>query len=123
MTLDRETEKRSDFRSPISYPVWYRELGEKGLEGDWERTVTRDLSGGGMSIELAGDHTLARHMGGLLELQVVIPPSPVFALGKIVRVFHDEGGRLCVGVMFASITPADQDRIVRFVLNEGLERP
>jgi c-di-GMP-binding flagellar brake protein YcgR len=106
----------------VSYPIWYRDIREGGPGRDWSRTSTRDLSGGGSSFDLVDDRRLERRAGDMLEVQVIIPPTPVFAIGKIVRVFSDEQGGLCAAVMFASIAPRDKDRIVRIVLNEGLER-
>jgi c-di-GMP-binding flagellar brake protein YcgR len=58
----------------------------------------------------------------MLEVQIVIPPTPVFAIAKIVRIFQDDESTLCAGVMFVSVSPKDKDRIVRVVLNEGLEK-
>lgn len=116
-------QKRTDFRSGVSYPIWYRDLDESGHGGEWARTTTRDLSGGGASFDLADDRRLTRKSGDMLEIQVILPPSPVFAIGRVVRVFQDERAHLCAGVMFVSIAPRDKDRIVRVVLNEGLERP
>lgn len=122
MTEQDKGQKRSDFRTGASYPVWYRDAQTGGNGGDWARTSSRDLSGGGASFELVDDARLSRQAGDLIEVQVILPPTPVFAIGKIVRVFRDDGGALCAGVMFASIAGRDKDRIVRVVLNEGLEK-
>lgn len=119
----RESQKRSDFRSDSAYPIWYRDLRESRPEGEWARTSTKDLSGGGASFGLVDDRRLERRVGDVLEVQVILPPTPVFAIAKIARVFMDEGGSLCAGVMFVSVASKDKDRIVRAVLSEGLERP
>ncbi|MGE5578679.1 MAG: PilZ domain-containing protein [Bacillota bacterium] len=118
----RESQKRSDFRSGISYPIWYRDLRNSGPGGEWARTSTKDLSGGGASFSLVDDRRLLRRTGDTLEVQVILPPTPVFAIAKIVRIFQDDDGSLCAGVMFVSVAPKDKDRIVRVVLNEGLEK-
>lgn len=120
MTEQGREQKRSDFRTNLSYPIWYRDAAASGRGADWARTLSLDLSGGGASIELVDDRRLSRHSADLLELQVILPPIPVFAIGKIVRVFMDERGVLCAGIMFVSIAPKDKDRIIRAVLNEGL---
>ncbi|MEX0974433.1 MAG: PilZ domain-containing protein [Bacillota bacterium] len=122
MDQTKEPQKRSDFRSGLSYPIWYRDLHEGGPGGEWARTSTRDLSGGGSSFDLVDGGRLERRTGDMLEIQVILPPTPVFAIGRVVRVFQDERGCLWAGVMFVSIAPKDKDRIVRVVLNEGLER-
>ncbi len=116
------SQKRSDFRSGISYPIWYRDLRDDGSEGEWARTATKDLSGGGASFKLVDDQRPLRKTGDMLEVQIVIPPTPVFAIAKIVRIFQDDESTLCAGVMFVSVSPKDKDRIVRVVLNEGLEK-
>lgn len=118
----KESQKRSDFRSLVSYPIWYRDLKETRPDGEWARTSTRDLSGGGASFDLVDDRRLERRTGDVLEVQVILPPTPVFAIAKVVRVFEDDRGYLCAGVMFVSMAPRDKDRIVRIVLSEGLER-
>lgn len=117
-------QKRNDFRTGATYPIWYRDAqtGAGGGTGEWERTTTKDLSGGGASFELVDDAALRRSVNDLLEVQVILPPAPVFAIGKIARVFRDERGTLCAGIMFVSIAGRDKDRIVRVVLTEGLER-
>ena len=120
---DREVQRRSDFRSQATYPIWYREVDEKGEAGRWAIASTRDLSGGGASFELVDEGKHGWQVGDLVEVQVVVPPRPVFAIGKIVRLFRDERGNACAGVMFVSISPSDKDRIVGAVLDEGLRRP
>ena len=122
MTDQGQGQKRSDFRTALSYPIWYRDVRADKPGGDWARTLTRDLSGGGASFELVDDRRVFRQTGDLLEVQAILPPVPVFAIGKIVRVFRDESGTLFAGVMFASVASKDRDRIVRVVLSEGLER-
>lgn len=122
MTEQDKGQKRSDFRTGASYPIWYRDAQAGGDAGEWARTVTRDLSGGGALFELVDDGRLSRQAGDLLEIQVILPPVPVFAIGRIVRVLRDERGTLCAGVMFVSVAAKDKDRIVRVVLNEGLEK-
>lgn len=116
-------QKRNYFRSDTAYPIWYRDLSDSEVAKDWVRSVTRDLSGGGTSLELPDVPPALRKPGDLIEIQVIIPPVPVFALGRIVRVFQDDKGNWCAGVMFASIDPRDKDRIVRTVLAEEVERP
>ena len=120
---DNEVQRRSDFRSQATYPIWYREVGDEEETGRWTIASTRDLSGGGASFELVDDGKHEWSVGDLVEAQVIVPPKPVFAIGKIVRLFQDERGKACAGVMFVSISPADKDRIVRAVLDEGLRRP
>jgi c-di-GMP-binding flagellar brake protein YcgR len=83
--------------------------------------VSRDLSGGGASFEMPDSPPVSRKPGDLLELQVVVPPTPVFAIAEVVRVFQDERGSWCAGVKFASIDAPDRDRIVRTVLSEGVK--
>lgn len=119
----KESQKRNDYRSDLTYPIWYRDLRDGGLDGEWARTSTKDLSGGGASFELVDDRRLERHTGDMLEVQVILPPTPVFAIAKIVRLFDDEKAGRCAAVMFASVAPKDKDRIVRVVLNERLEKP
>lgn len=119
----KDEQKRSDFRSGSVYPIWYRDLEDYGRERDWARTSTRDLSGGGASFALVDPKRLERRSGDVLEVQVIVPPAPVFAIAQIVRVFQDEEKRLCAAVMFVSIESNDRDRIVRVALNEGLDRP
>lgn len=118
-----EGQKRSDYRTETSFPIWYREFSDSGVSKEWVRAVTRDLSGGGASFDLPDVPPAVRKSGDLLEIQVVIPPSPVFAIGRVVRVFQDDRGFWCAGVMFASVDPRDKDRIIRTVLSEGLVRP
>lgn len=123
MTSSSESQKRSDFRTEISYPIWYRDFAEADESREWTRAVTRDLSGGGASFRLRRGITERMEPDNLLEVQIIIPPTPIFAIGRIVRVFHDEKGRRCAGVMFASIDDRDKDRIVRAVLSEGVGKP
>lgn len=119
----KESQKRNDYRTDIAYPIWYRDLHGGQGDGEWFRTSTKDLSGGGSSFELVDDKRLLRRTGDILEVQVILPPTPVFAIAKIVRLFQDDRSSLCAAVMFASVAPRDKDRIVRVVLSEGLERP
>jgi c-di-GMP-binding flagellar brake protein YcgR len=123
LTNQSEAQKRSDYRTETSYPIWYRDFSDRGVSSEWVRAVTRDLSGGGASFDLPDVPPRERKSGDLLEIQVIVPPTPVFAIGRIVRVFQDERGYWCAGVMFASIEPRDKDRIVRAVLSEGVGRP
>jgi len=118
-----EIQRRENYRSKASYPIWYRDLADGSEEGEWIRTVSRDLSGGGAAFEMPDCPPADRKPGDLLEIQLVVPPTPVFAIAEVVRIFEDNKGRLCAGVMFASINSRDRDRIVRAVLREGVKNP
>ena len=100
----KESQKRSDYRSGITYPVWYRGLPSDQADGEWARSRTLDLSGGGASFELIDQGAHSYQVGDVLELQVILPPSPVFGIAKIVRLFLSDGNRLCAAVMFACVT-------------------
>jgi len=121
--LSHEDQKRSDYRTNMSYPIWYRKLSDKPGRREWNRAVTRDLSGGGASFRIIDTLHVAKKPGELLEIQIVIPPKPVFVIGEVIRVFEDDRGRRFVAVKFASIEQHEKDRIVRAVLSEGLGRP
>lgn len=116
-----KSQKRLHYRSGASYPVWYRDLSGASEAGDWIHSVSRDLSGGGVSFEMPDAPPVERKPGDLLEVQVIVPPTPVFAIAQIVRVFQDEKGAWCAGVMFASIDSHDRDRIVSAVFREGVK--
>ncbi|QUL98611.1 MAG: PilZ domain-containing protein [Candidatus Fermentithermobacillus carboniphilus] len=117
-------EKRNDFRAKASYPLWYRVLvSESGTWSplqDWERTSTIDISAGGAAF-YSGSSTLG--VGDLVEFQFVVPPRPVFGIGKIVRVVTgDDGKPVSAAMMFLSLEPRDRDRIAQIALHDGLER-
>ncbi len=118
----KDPQKRSDFRNESIYPIWYRSACEDELEKEFSRSSTKDLSGGGASFELVDPKRFERRSGDMLEVQVILPPRPVFAIAKVMRIFQDGSGALCAAVMFASIEPRDKDRIVRVVLSEGLDK-
>jgi c-di-GMP-binding flagellar brake protein YcgR len=120
LTRTDETQRRLDYRSSASYPLWYRDLGKAEDGGDWIRSVSRDLSGGGACFEMPDTPPVGRKPGDLLEVQVIVPPTPVFAIAEVVRTFQDDRGVWYAGVMFASIDARDRDRIVRAVLREGV---
>ncbi|HHY45334.1 MAG TPA: hypothetical protein GX512_06460 [Firmicutes bacterium] len=121
MTRNDDTQRRRDYRSSAAYPVWYRDLRSVEQDGEWIRSVSRDLSGGGVCIQMPDAPPVQRKPGDLLEVQVVVPPTPVFAIAEVVRVFQDDSGAWYAGVMFASIDAGDRDRIVSAVLREGVK--
>jgi c-di-GMP-binding flagellar brake protein YcgR len=121
LTRTNGSQKRNHYRTGVAYPIWYRDFRDMAETGDWVHSVSRDLSGGGASFEMPDFPPAARKPGDLLELQVVVPPTPVFAIAEVVRVFEEPEGSWCAGVKFASIDASDRDRIVRTVLSEGVK--
>ncbi len=121
MTKSDASQKRDHYRTGVTYPIWYRDFRDIPEAEDWIRSVSRDLSGGGASFEMPDFLLRPRKPGDLLELQVVVPPTPVFAIAEVVRVFEEPEDSWCAGVKFLSIEVSDRDRIVRTVLSEGVK--
>lgn len=118
----KPVERRSDFRAPAVYPLWYRPVPLEGKnERDWIMTVTSNISGGGVCFREGERQYVKVKPGDLLELRLSIPAGPVFCIAEAVRVFEDNGDTM-VAAKFISMEERDRDRIVRLALSEGLER-
>lgn len=115
------TEKRVDFRAAARYPLWFRPVTEDIHEdAGWHSALTRDLSGGGAAFH-APEAVLTRlGPGNLLEVQLMIPGGPVFAIGRVARISREEGQESLLALEFVSLPAGDKDRIVGIVLSEGL---
>jgi c-di-GMP-binding flagellar brake protein YcgR len=114
-------ERRDDYRAIVNYPLWYRHVPKENRDDvEWERTMTRDLSAGGAHI---WGCLPSLSVGDLLEIQIIIPPRPVFTIAQVVRIMYDEDNRAeSFGVAFLSIAQQDRDRIASVVLKDGLGR-
>lgn len=116
-------QRRQAFRARISYPVWYRQLAGPGAELQWQKTVTNDLSAGGVSFGagIPGETTVLKP-GDFLELRLLLPEKPLFIKGKVVREGLDESGGPTFAVSFLSLRSPDADYIARVALGGGLEQ-
>ncbi len=112
--------RRRDFRVPTAYPVQWRRIDE-GDEAPWERSVTKDLSGGGAAISVSPQVCEGCSVGDILEMQIMLPGGPVLCIGRVLRKFREEESKKSfLATEFVSLTAGDKDRIVRIVLSEGL---
>lgn len=117
----RKFQRRSFFRIDAALAVALLPQGE-GQE-DWRSYQSRNISGGGL---LVVGPPLSPGTKALVRIE--LPEREVRAEGVVVRCCErgeaGRGGRNTpaeLGLRFTAIDPADQDRIVRFVLERQAE--
>jgi c-di-GMP-binding flagellar brake protein YcgR len=108
--LQRRDYARISDRLPVTF--WVEEDAQAFGEAD---AVTRDVSGGGMSMLM--ERLKAPMQEATLGFQLRLPDGgPVTARGQVMRVDPTEARNLCVvGVRFSRILETDRKRLVRHV--------
>ncbi|GEM_PF-1297235 len=120
---DGRTQRRSDYRAEVSYPVWYRPLPAfSDTKASWHTSTTQDLSAGGMFFPVDAEVDLWSGESELLEIQLFLPTGPIFLLARPVRQVDTGNGNKAAAVQFVSLAPGDKEKIARVVLSGGLER-
>ncbi len=110
---------RSFTRAPAIVPIMYRPVGSERRQ-PWNRAETRDLGGGGLMFWTKQPP----QPGSQLEMVIELPQRSVEATGEVIRVQErpeEEGGGFGVAVRFVSVSEADRDRLIRFVLRRQAE--
>jgi c-di-GMP-binding flagellar brake protein YcgR len=126
LKTDGEIEKiqrREFFRFDWNVPVNYRVLNSaKSGDADsrsFVRTITRDLSGGGVCIKLKEKIDYEKY----IECELLFDTeNKISFIGKIVRftMYESKQGEYSseVGVMFEKIDEKDRDRVISLIFQE-----
>lgn len=85
------------------------------------KTVTKDLSGGGVQVV----SEMPLHLGTKLQVEVEVPEHGlVQAVGEVIRVFRPVSDRklFWLAVKFTDIQENARDKIIRFIFKKQLEQ-
>lgn len=77
----------------------------------WQRARTRDVSRGGLLLEIGE----SLEPGTAMLLAVELPAGVIHAQGRVTRIRPGSGGKLLTGVRFTEITPEDQAMLDSFI--------
>lgn len=115
-------QRREFFRFEWSLPIKYRIIPPGSTpekeEGPFKESITRDISGGGLSVAL--EELIER--GETLECQLLFKnKKAVHFTGKVVRSskYELEGKyKYEIGVVFERIQPVDQEKVIKYIFEE-----
>ncbi len=85
--------------------------GTGGSVGNWQPARARDISHGGLLLEVAGQ--LAP--GTAILLAVELPAGTIHVQGRVTRTRPGSGDKILAGVRFTEITPEDQATLDDFI--------
>lgn len=105
-------QRRKYFRSPVKIPVFIRQEQDAG---DLQRTLIRDLSGGGARLDDPGIRPSA---GDRLELYFRNDPEKARPLRAEVVRRSKSGNDETISVRFGAISESERDKIISFI-NKG----
>lgn len=117
LTEIQRIQRRSFFRfdtvQDVSYRLFESVLLEDEERGPFKKSITKDISGGGVCILMEDKPS----MGNLIEGELQLSGDVKF-MGKVVRVIAmRESGRFKyeIGVMFTKIDNRSRERIISFI--------
>lgn len=110
-------QRRNYVRLDDNIPVTIYKLQEEDLTGF--DTVTKDISGGGVRLEIPH----AYELGTELELHLKLPAARIVAVGKVVRCLQLEAPKkgYNIGIQFTIIEERDRDRIIKYIFDRQRE--
>ena len=117
LSEEERLQRRTFFRFSTILDVQYRMFRELEEEdrGTFKKTITRDISGGGLCLLTNEKPHYGWYIEGVLNIQRDIP-----FIGRIVRVInvHDKGKfNYEVGVEFVEIKNPDREKIIGFIFD------
>lgn len=110
-------QRRKYFRSPVKVPVFIR---LERATGELQRTLIRDLSGGGARLDDPGIHPSA---GDRLELYFRNDPEKARPLRAEVVRRSKSGDDETISVRFGAISETERDKIISFINKGTTGRP
>ncbi len=120
-SLPEKIQRRIYFRFLASQDIKIRIYAKRGTpskeRGEFQKTVTRDISGGGMCLLLREKAEVGQYIEGILNIS---DGDTVTYVGKIVRVINvDDKGifKYEVGVEFEDITEKDREKLIGFIFD------
>ncbi|AVX20750.1 MULTISPECIES: flagellar brake protein [Carboxydocella] len=110
-------QRRNYVRLDDSVPLTFYKLQEDDITGT--DTVTKDISGGGVRIEIPQPLEL----GTELELHLKLPKDKIIAVGKVVRCLPLEKPKkgYNIGIQFTIIEERDRDKIIKYIFDRQRE--
>lgn len=114
-------QRRQFFRFDWSIPIQYRVIGsmnpEYNEDSPYKKAITRDMSGGGVSIGLEEKVELDK----FVECQLPLPRRTINFFGKVVRSVRTENEEIYkyeIGVLFRKIENRDREEVIKYIFQE-----
>lgn len=90
-----------------------RDTGNKDGE-PWSQATANNVSGGG--VHIACDRSACIQEKDFAEVEMCLPGcEPLYAIGRVVRVWSVPGSSTNMGIEFVQIHPAERRKIVQYV--------
>ncbi len=116
-------QRRKYYRFKHSVTVHYRlheeeKPGEEKEEKPFKKTITKDISGGGISMLLREKEF---EKGALIDCRLELGSLKINFTGEVVRIGeHDREGKFKfeAGILYKIIENKDRENIIKFIFNE-----